>query len=1080
MECGRCGMRSPEGMRFCGGCGAPIEETTAPEAPTRAPTELAERRHMTVMFCDLVGSTPLAERVDAEDLRDVLADFQGVCVEAVETFDGHISKYMGDGVLAYFGYPHAHEDDPRRAVHAGLALIERLRALNERLAKTHDLELHVRVGVHTGLVVAGEMGAGQTREEFAIVGETPNIAARLEAAAGPDTVAISDVTMRLVDGYFTIEPKGALPLKGVSRPIQVFEVGRATDVVDRLEVAARGPLTPLIGRRAEIDRLLTEWESVAAGQGSVVHITGEAGIGKSRVARALGRELAGGLRATFSWQCSPYHQTSALHPVIRFIESWLGLTDIEAADQVRRVEAAVERAGLDTGETLGNLTDLLGIDAGIRSNLSPLDARAARMLILESLLVTDSSNHPLLLVVEDLHWADPTTLELLGRLVDRIPALPVMAVFTSRPDFSPPWSGRSLEMALGPLSDDEVSRMIGAATPQLPVSADLATRVAEAADGIPLFVEEMVRMLSSEADRADPAAQLAEPAVPATLRGLLTARLDRLEKSRDVAQVAAVLGRDLPEYLLAALVPHDPPALAAALEELVAADVLRQISDGPRRYEFTHALLQDAAYATLLRRRRREVHTAAADVMTSRFPTLAESEPEVIARHYTLAGRHDRAAQYWRAAGLRALAAAAFVEAVDHFTHGLEAVEEWESSEAQDVERIDLLTFLAAARQAGHGYADPEVGDIYNEAAALCEARGDDDRLIFVLRGLWLFHLLRADYTTAAELGERMLALGEARDDCDILVEGHTYLGMCASFRAELETARSHLETAIDLYTPSDRPEQIYATLGESVVMAHAYLAPVLWLQGQVAESELRSDQSLALAEGLSSPMTRAQAWGMRALFHVSRKELEPVQAWTEKVMAFCEERHIPYWQQLSSALHGWFVGRTGDIDAGLREVRQSVDAYLAAGSRLGLPSLMIMLADLHRVAGDVDAGLDAIRRGEQHIGATGERDGLIGLLRSKGELLLTQDPPDLAGAEDAFVLSAETARAQGARLNELRATAKLLKFRRRHGIPETMTARFAELCRWFPESCDLPDLREARALLEQLASEPDLDVASG
>lgn len=1031
---------------------------------------------MTVMFCDLVGSTSLAERVDPEDLRDLLSEYHKVSVSAIERYAGHVAKYMGDGMVVYFGYPHAHEDDPRRAVHAGLELLAQLRALNDRLARQYEVELHARVGIHTGLVVAGEMGWGQTREELAITGETPNIAARIESTAETDTVAISEATFRLVDGYFTARPRGNIPLKGVSRPLEVFQVEGATRAVDRLDAVARGPLTPLVGRRDEIARLLAGWASVATGRGVIAHVSGQAGIGKSRVARALTDELAGVRRRGLLWQCSAYHENSVLYPVTSYLVRWLRLEDAAPDEQLRALDAAATEAGLDAAESLPLVADLLGTPGSAapgRAALSPLDARSAILHVLDSLLIANPAHHPLLLVVEDLQWADATTLEFLTRVIDRLETLPIMIVATYRPEFHPPWRLPDVAVELKPLSAADVAAMIGAVGEGSPISGELAGRVAAAADGVPLFVEEMLRMLATASEGDGAGAANREPAVPPTLRGLLTARLDRLGAEKEVAQVAAVLGREFREDLLSALLPHEPAAVAAALEQLVRADVLgRSATPGPRRYEFTHSLLQEAAYSGLLRRRRIETHAAVAEALVSRFPRRAEREPETVAHHLALAGDHRRAAGFWRAAGLQALANAAFREAAGHFEQGLRSVETWDPSPERDAHLIEFLTHLAASRQAGIGYAAAGIDALYERARQLCEHTGDGDALLLVLRGQWLFHLLRADYATAWEIGQRVLKMAEERGDGQLLVEGHTYLGMVASFRGELAVSRRHFESAIEVYTPVHRPEQLYATLGESIVMAHAYLAPVLWLQGHVDDSQARSDQSLELSEALTSVMTRAQAWGMRALHHLARKEVGAGSQWTEKVMAYCEERRIPYWQHLSSIVDGWFHGRTVDAETGLDRVQRSIDSYLSTGSRLGMLTFMIMLADLHRAAGNVAAGLEAISRAEQHAAETGERSYLDGVLRVKGELLLAQDPPDRAGAAAAFVAAVEIARQQGARISELRATAMVLKVRGPGGDDGTWRARLAELCAWFPAACDVADLRDARALLAKLEAD--------
>ena len=1077
MRCQACGTQNPDGMKFCGACGGTLGASAAVSRsePHRSARHSAERRHITMMFCDVAGSTALAERLDAEDLRDVIHAFQSVCVTAIERFSGHVAKYMGDGLVAYFGYPQAHEDDPRRAVHAGLALLRGVDALNERLGSRYDVELEVRVGIHSGTVVAGEMGSGSTREEFAVVGETPNIAARLEAAAIPGTIAISDATGRLVEGYFDIESRGRQDLKGVSRPIEVLRVIAETGAKDRVDVS-KGPSSRLVGRDAELAQMLAHWNRVGRQSGVVAYLSGEAGIGKSRVARAFMEQATDSSSPALVWHCSAYHQTSVLHPVTLFLERWLELEDRPAADRMSALEIAVDSANLDPAEAVPLLASLLSIPTSGRYGpiaLAPIEARAATLRILEELVTGNARERPSLLVVEDLHWADPTTLELLTRLRVRVRSLPMMAILTFRPEFEPPWAAADLDLRLAPLSPAAVQEMISAWIGHEPLDAEIARKVAAAADGVPLYVEEMVRMLSAESAEADGAEdrRVAAMAVPATLNGLLTARLDQLGDERTVAQVASVLGRDVHVDLLSSLL-DDPADTERAVRNLVDANVLRRAPWlGPNRFEFTHALLQEAAYSSILLRQRKNYHLEAAEVLVTHFAEVADRQPELVAHHFSLASEHRRAVEYWRAAGRRALSGAAFVEATDHFGRGLAELEQL-ARDAQPVEElIDLLSYLAASRQAGYGYADPPVEALYQRAHELCLKVADVDRLVVVLRGEWMYYVNRAAYSKALEVSKALLGLGDTASDRGVLVEANVNLGLIHMFRGDLAESCGYFERAIELYTEPDQSDQIYQTLGDTRAGAHAYLALVRWALGHIEEAERHSDVSVQLAAASQSPMTIAQAWGMRTMFHLGRKEVDQVGRWCEKAMVYGRERAIPYWQHLASGVHGWFIGRSGDLDAGIDEVERSIDAYRSTGQRLGLPDLQLLLADLKRVSGDVDSALELIARAEQQIDETGECFNLVSVLRSKGELLLACDPPDVAAAERAFVRSVEVARDQGAKMSELRATATLAKFRHRRGVPDTMRSELGRLCDSFPADSDLPDLREARALVDKLAA---------
>ena len=1056
-------------MSFCGGCGRSLGD--GPVAVAAAGTQNTARlRHMTVMFCDLVDSTPLAGLLGPEDFREILSGYQHACVRAIERFDGHTAKYVGDGLVAYFGYPRAHEDDAQRAVHAGLDILDEVVALNAHLDDRRGISLQVRIGLHTGVVVAGEMGAGRTREQRAIVGETPHIAARLQSIAQPGSVVISDVTRALIEDDFEIESLGEKALKGVARPIGAHRVVRSTGAVERLEVAGARPLMPMVGRDRELAQLEEVWREVKSGRGAIAHVTGEAGIGKSRVVRALRERLGAQIGAEQIWQCLAHRRSTSLYPVIRLIEGLFGLDRTQTAEhQLRALERAVLDAGLDPVEAVPLLGDLLSI-RGARDDaapsLAPRDARSATLRILESLLVGDPARHPLLLVVEDLHWADPTTVELLGRIVSSLSSTPALCVVTFRREFEPPWMPRQapLEIELGPLSSEEVRAMATAAS-GTELDPAVLERVDATADGVPLFVEEMLKLLVRSESDADGEAPVST-AVPPTLQGLLTERLDRLPDLAEVIDVAAVLGREFERELLEALEPLDGADLQPALAQLAAQDVLRPVDGARARCEFPHALLHEAAYQRLLRRRRHALHGRVAGTLIRCFAAVAEHEPEVTAHHWSCAGQPAKAVGYWHAAGTRALERAAFLEAAEHFRRGLVALDASGLDPRDDSERVDFLTHLAASLQAGRGYAASGVEDAYARARSGCERASDPDRLVPVIRGQWMLYLLRAQYGTALRLADEMLALGERGDHPAHHAEGHLYRGLGHMYLAEFDLAREHLHEAFTRYYRRERSDQIYEAQGDTGVMALAYNAAVLWSLGHYEESRERSDLSLELAERVGGPVTRAQAWGMRSVLHLARAEPVEMSQWVEKTRAHSVEHNIGYWRTVSSLLSGWLQGRAGELHAGSTLVEQSLKAYLASGSRLSLPLFFALLADLRLAAGDQARALDALAAGEQHIAATGERSSESELLSLKGRALMIGDAPDAAGATTAYERAVIAAREQNAKLLEVRAANRLVEHQRRIGETCTGLEQVASACGWFPPTSDLSDIVRARALL--------------
>jgi class 3 adenylate cyclase/predicted ATPase len=1056
-------------MRFCGACGGPLGDAPV-VAPPADGHEGAQRRHMTAMFCDIVESTPLAESLDPEDFREVLRAYRLACARAIDRFDGYTADYVGDGVVGFFGYPRAHEDDAHRAVHAALGILDGLPALNLHLGDAYGIAIQVRIGLHTGVVVAGETDVGDPRSQIDVVGRMPHIAARLQAVAPPGSVVISDATRDLVDGWFETEPLGDKELKGVSRPLGVHRVLRFTGAVGRLDAAVARRLTPVVGRERELARLAEVWQGAEAGRGAVVHVRGEAGIGKSRLVHALGERGLAPAGAEQTWQCSPHHRSTALYPVVRLLERMLDIDRTSAVeDQLMVLARAASDAGLEPLDAVPLLADLLSVpgDRDAAPGLTPLDARTALLRTLEALLVADPARHPLLLVVEDLHWADPTTVELLGRIIGGLPGLPVLCLLTFRPEFEPPWTHRRpvVEIDLGPLSSSEVRAMATAAS-DTALAPEVLEWVEAATDGVPLFVEEMVKMLGHDGE-PDIAGDAPDgPVVPPTLEGLLTERLDRLPDLGGVIDVAAVLGREFDGSLLGALEPLPGADLEPALVQLAAQDVLRPVGGAPSRYEFSHALLQEAAYGRILRRRRRALHGRVADTLVRSFADVAEREPELVAHHWTCAARPEGAMPYWRAAGSRALERAAYLEAAEHFRRGLEALDERGPHPGDDAGRVDLLTHLAASLQAGRGYAAAGVDDAYARARVACERVRDDDRLVSVIRGQWMFHLLRGQYATAIELGEEMLALGERDEHPVRLAEGYLYRGLVHMYLGNFDRARELLGEAFRRYRRPARFDQIYEAQGDTGVGALAYHALVLWNLGHADESRSRSDLSLQRAVRVGGPVTRAQAWGMRSILHLSRAEPAELGRWVERTRAHSVDHDIGYWRTVSTLLGGWLQGRAGDLEGGTARLEESLDAYLAAGNRLSLPHFQILQADLRLAAGDRRGALDLLDAGEAHIEETGERFSESELFRFRARVLMAGDDPDPQGATAAYERAVRTAREQNARLLELRAATRLAAHQLQLGETPTALDRVAALCEWFAPAPELPDVARARALL--------------
>jgi class 3 adenylate cyclase len=759
----------------------------------------AERRQLTVMFADLVGSTALSARLDPEELRDIIGAYHRRCAEVITSSGGFVAKYLGDGVLAYFGYPQAHEEDAEQAVRAGLALIEGVAKLDAGQANS----LQVRVGIATGLVVVGDLLGEGAAQEQAVIGETPNLAARLQGLAERNTVVIADNTRRLLGGLFDYRDLGILPVAGITYPVHVWRVVGASLVGSRFE-ALRAASTPLIGREEEIALLTRRWERATAGDGSVVLIVGEPGIGKSRIAQTLleqlGNEPHTRLRYYF---CSPHYQHSALYPSVTQLEQAAGFRREDSAEtRLDKLGAVLALANKELSEAVPLLADLLSIPTGDRYpplNLTPQKRKEKTLQVQVAQVEGLAARQPLLMLWEDIHWSDPTTLESLDLLIDRVATLRVLMILTFRPEFTPPWVGRPhvTLLSLNRLPPRHRAAMIARVTGGKTLPREIADQIIDRTDGVPLFIEELTKSVIESGSMTDAGDHysLAGPAVPlaipTTLHASLLARLDRLAPTREVAQVAAALGRQFSHELINAVAEMSSPRLESALEQLIRAElVFRRGTPPDATYTFKHALVQDAAYETLLKSRRHQLHARIARVLENDFAETAETQPELLAHHYAQAGLITQAIAYRHKAGQRAMEHSAMAEALVQLTRGLELLSALPEGVERNRQELDLQVALGKALIATKGIAVPETGRAYVRARELCQQLGDSSQLFTVLRGQWAFHHVRAELRTARELGEQLLGLAQRDQDPTRLLEahralGHTCSGLASSSRPE-------------------------------------------------------------------------------------------------------------------------------------------------------------------------------------------------------------------------------------------------------------------------------------------------------
>ncbi len=1023
----------------------------------------AERRQLTVMFVDLVGSTALSGRLDPEDLREVMRRYQDAVAGAVTEYGGHVAKYLGDGVLAFFGWPHAHEDQAERAVRAGLDAVAAVGAL------THEGgALSARAGIATGQVVVGDLVGAAGRDAEAVSGETPNLAARLQDVVGASEVAVGDTTRRLIGETFELEDLGAQTLKGFAEPVPVWRAVREAAAESRFEAAHGTALTRFIGREHELGLLLERWARAKSGEGQVVVLSGEAGIGKSRLVQALREAIAAEPHTRLRYQCSPYHANSALYPVMRQLERAAGFApeDNDAA-KLDKLEAMIAGPDAPAAETASLFADLLSLSGEARYGLLELTPQQRKARTLEALIAelrTLAAREPVLFVVEDAHWIDPTTQELMEQTVGRIDTMPVLMVATHRPEYQPPFAGQTQvsALALNRLGRDQVAEMVRA------LAGDEAERlvgpVMARAEGIPLFVEELTKSVLEAGIGA--AGEVME--VPETLQASLLARLDRLGEVKELAQIGAVIGREFSHDLLSAVVKGPADELAAGLDRLVGSQLLLQRSVAPdASYTFKHALVQDAAYDSLLRGRRQALHRRIAEVLEARFPTIAASEPEIVAHHYTRAGLTEQAIPHWRRAGERAVAASANAEATHHFERALELLADLEEDERRDQIELPLRLGLASALQRGKGHSDEAVETSFVRALELAERLGDADRTFVAMFGFWRYHMWRSGPVKGGHLGPRLLELGERSGSRADRMIGHYAHGSGLWVKGDMVGAREHVQQACALYEPGLRSALVYRLGHDQGVSSLNVLAIIDWLAGYPDTAARTSEDGLALAAEIDDPFSSALANMFGCMVAEFIGDDAPARRRAEIVRELAARHDFPNWAAAADIHLGWGLAREERFDEGLALLRQGIDALEAIKTVLLRPHYLCRLARTEFQAGEPARAQRTLARAHELVQATGERFWEPEMHRLGGVFAAADGDQASAGAS--FERSLETAREMGAKSLELRAATSLARLLNDQGRAADARDLLAPVYGWFTEGFDTPDLKDAKALLDEL-----------
>lgn len=1078
--------------------GAQAESGATSSAPIEEPLASAgERRHLTVMFCDLVGSTALSERLDPEELREIMRSYQSACVKIINRFDGYVAQYLGDGLLVYFGYPGAHEDDAQRAVRAGLGIVaelKNLQAARQRSTAAASMALQAHIGIHTGLVVVGEMGAGARRESASAVGETPNLAARVQHLAEPGDVMISSATHRLVEGFFVCQDLGPRNFKGISAPVRVYRVLSESGARGRFEAAGGGnnATAPFTGRDEELHLLLRQWEQVKAGQGHVILLSGEPGIGKSRLAQQLKEQAARDGAAPLAFYCSPYHENSALYPAIQHLQRAAGFESEDSPQE--RVGKLTDRLGryrFADADTRALFASLLSLspeeDYERAAALSPQQRKQLTLEALVALITEEAERGPLLCAWEDLQWADPSTLELLGLLVERTPATRMLLVLTFRPQFTPPWLARAQasQLTLSRLGHDRVREMIHGLTGGKALPPEVFDQIVNKTDGVPLFVEELTKMvleselLRERGGRYELAGPLPPLAIPATLHDSLMARLDRQAAVKEIAQLGAVLGREFSYELIRAVSPLDEEALRRGLHQLVEAELIYQYGMPPHaNYLFKHALVQDAAYQSLLNSRKQRYHLQVAEVMETHFAQTVEARPELVAHHYTQAGLAAHAIPHWQRAGAMAARRSADAEAVNHFAIALELLQTLPDTDERARLELDLRTAYGPVVIATRGWAAPEAGTAYNRARELCERLGDTPGRFPALFGIWAFHLVRAEHKIAYTVGTELLHLAKSAGDSAPLIGAHWTVGCSLYFLGDFAAARDHLEQGAALYEHQRHGSLAFLHGHDPGVSCLCYGGASLWCLGYADQARVRWEEALALARRSQHSFSLAYALQNITIFQLLRREWPAARGLIEEGLELCAKQGFAFYSETFKFFRRISAAVEGKEPGLIDRIRRTGSAYRPIVD-LNIPLTSTLFAEACGKLGSPDIGLGLLDQGLAVMARTEERYYESELRRMMGELVLRQAQaettrgeqanPAQARAEQCFREAIEIARRQQAKALELRSVMSLCRLWQGQGRRAEARQLLAPAYGWFSEGFDTADLVEAGTMLSEL-----------
>ena len=1035
----------------------------------------AERRQITAMSCEAIGVAARADGIGLEDLLEAISAFQHCVSEIAGRHSGFTARRLGNTVLVLFGYPAAHEGDAEEAIRAGLELCAAVRTLRPDA----DVPMRCRVGIATGMVIVGRLvGVGEIWDH-GIVGDAPDLAVRLQVSAQPDTVTIEPNTWRLIGNLFDCRELGAIDTNSDTELIRRWHVLGENLVASRFEALRGSKLTPLIGRDEEIDLLLRRWARAKAGDGQIALVSGEPGIGKSRIVAAFEERLHAEAYLRLRYFCSPYHQDSALFPFIDQLSRAAGFArDDPPASKLKKLEVLLAHAA-PPDEDVALLADLMSLPASERHPLPNLSPQRKKEKTLEALIrQLQGLGHekPVVVVWEDAQWLDPTSRELLDLTVERVRILPVLLIVTFRPEFQPPWAGQPQVsmLALNRLDRRDCTALVARTAGSKTLPDEVVSQIADRTDGVPLFVEELTKsvlesgLLREENDRYVLDRPLQPLAIPATLHASLMTRLDRLVSVRHVAQIGAAIGRQFSYQLMRAVSHLAEDQLQAALGQLVASELVFQRGLPPEAvYSFKHALVQDAAHGSLLRNARKQLHAQIANALETHSPEIIESQPELLAQHYTEAGLVEKAVAFWDKAGHRSVARSAMAEAAAQFQKGLDQLALLPDVPERRQQELEFSSALGAVLNVVKGSAAPETGQAYARARELWEQLGSPVEFIQVPCGQSRYHAHRGELDRAQSIAEDLLHLSRRRNDSAGLVMGHYSYGRNLMWVGSFASSRSHLETVLALYDPNSHYSLVGQTGVHPQLAAQAALGVVLFCLGFPDQALAQSNKAITDARRLPHPPTLAMSLGIDALLLSIIGDDIGLEQRVDGLVAVATDQGFPFYRATGAIFRGWVKAKNADVTEGLSLLRGGSSAYCATGATAWMPLYIALLAGACEIAGQIEEGAARLDQAMHLVERTGERWFAAELDRQRGRLLLRQGHPETA--EELYRKALGVAREQEAKLWELRAAASLARLWRDQGGRAAARDLLAPVYSWFTEGFATPDLKEAKALLDEL-----------